>query len=105
MEEKDLIQNDKLKIIELIIEDVTKNKIQMTTNHADTLYLANVLSSLYGEDGRKYLHIMRQQRDGYNDKKIDSIFDYCKRTNKIKYTIKALYSKYLTSKAKHYEQR
>lgn len=33
MEEKDLIQNDKLKIIKLIIEDVTNNKykFQQTT--------------------------------------------------------------------------
>lgn len=39
MEDKDLIQKDKFNIIELIIEDVTKNNIQISKNHNDTLYL------------------------------------------------------------------
>ena len=98
MEEKDLIQNDKLKIIELIIEDITNNKIQMSKNHRDTLYLASVLYSLYGEDGREYIHIMRKQRDGYNEKKINDLFDYCKKNSKNNYSVLALVQKYRKAK-------
>lgn len=98
MEEKDLIQNDKLKIIELIIEDIKNNKIQMSKNHRDTLYLASVLYSLYGEDGRKYLHIMRKQREGYNEKKINDLFDYCKKNSKNHYSVLALVQKYRKAK-------
>ena len=99
MEDKDQIQKDKFNIIELIIEDVTKNKIQMSKNHRDTLYLASVLYSLYGEDGREYLHIMRKQRDGYNEKKINDLFDYCKKNSKNHYSVLALVQKYRKSKA------
>ena len=98
MEEKDLIQNDKLKIIELIIEDIKNNKIQMSKNHRDTLYLASVLYSLYGEDGREYLHIMRKQREGYNEKKINDLFDYCKKNSKNHYSVLALVQKYRKAK-------
>lgn len=98
MEEKDLIKNDKLNIIKLIIDDVTNNKIQMSANHRDTLYLASVLYSLYGEDGREYLHIMRKQRDGYNEKKINDLFDYCKKNSKNHYSVLALVQKYRKAK-------
>ena len=60
-----------------IIETETKeNHLQLTKNHADTLYLANILYSMMGEDGRQYLHVFRQQRKGYDKYKLDDLYNY-----------------------------
>ena len=80
--------------LENIMEDVAKNHIQLSKNHHDTLYLSNVLSSVMGEDGRKYLHIIRQQREGYDQTKTDCLFDYSLEHNTTKYSICALRRKY-----------
>jgi hypothetical protein len=77
-----------------IMEDMTKNHLQLSKNHSDTLYLANVLSSLMGEEGRKYLHIIREQRKGYDPIKTDNLFDYSLANNTTKYSMAALRHKY-----------
>ena len=82
------------KIFELIIEDVQTNHIQLSKNHADTLYIASVLSSIMGESGRKYLHVIRQQRRGYDERKIDDLYDYVQANNTEHYTMGALRHKY-----------
>lgn len=82
------------KILEDIITDVQTNHLQLSKNHADTLYVASVLSSIMGEDGRQYLHIIRKQRSGYDERKIDDVFDYVQANNTEHYTLGALRKKY-----------
>ena len=77
-----------------IMEDVTKNHLQLSKNHSDTLYISNVLSSICGEEGRKYLHIIRQQRGNYDPIKTDNLFDYSLEHNTTKYSMAALRRKY-----------
>lgn len=86
------------KILEDIITDVQSNHIQLSKNHADTLYVASVLSSIMGEDGRQYLHIIRKQRSGYDSRKIDDVFDYVQANNTEHYTLGALIMKYKQAK-------
>lgn len=71
---KPLTEREKQKIKE-IMEDVKKNRLQLTKNHTDTLMLANCLSNILGEEGRQLLHIIRQQRSGYDEYKTDRTFD------------------------------
>lgn len=72
---KPLTESDKQKVNEMI-EDIKKNKIQLTKNHKDTLGLANCLANILGEKGRDLLHIIRSQREGYDENKTDKNFDY-----------------------------
>lgn len=81
-------------IFDSIITDVQSNHIQLSKNHADTLYIARVLSSLMGEDGRQYLHVIRQQRNGYNERKIDDLYDSTLANCTERYTMGALRKKY-----------
>ena len=81
-----------------IMQDVTKNHLQLSKNHSDTLYISNVLSSICGEEGRKYLHIIRQQRGNYDPIKTDSLFDYSLEHNTTKYSMAALRYKYNQAK-------
>lgn len=80
--------------LENIMEEVQQNHLQLSKNHSDTLYLANVLSSLCGEQGRKYLHIIREQRKGYEPIKTDNLYDYSMAHNTTKYSMAALRHKY-----------
>ena len=91
---KNLSNDSVMADLKNIMEDVAKNHIQLSKNHHDTLYLSNVLSSVMGEDGRKYLHIIRQQREGYDQTKTDCLFDYSLEHNTTKYSICALRRKY-----------
>lgn len=59
-----------------IMEDIKKKHLILTKNHTDTLGLANCLSNILGEEGRELLHIIRQQRSGYDEFKTDCNFDY-----------------------------
>ena len=80
--------------LERIMTDVQQNHLQLSKNHSDTLYISNVLSSLCGEQGRKYLHVIRQQRENYDQVKTDCLFDYSLEHNTTKYSICALRRKY-----------
>lgn len=71
---KPLTPREKQKVNE-IIEDIKANKLQLSKNHKDTLGLANCLANIMGEEGRELLHIIRQQRSGYDEFKIDKTFD------------------------------
>ena len=82
------------KIFNAIIEDVQSNHIQLSKNHEDTLYIARVLNSLMGENGRQYLHIIRQQRRGYDAIKIDNLYDSTLANCTTSYTLGALRQKY-----------
>lgn len=82
------------KIFNAIIEDVKENHIQLSKNHEDTLYIARVLNSLMGENGRQYLHIIRQQRRGYDAIKTDNLYDSTLANCTTCYTLGALRQKY-----------
>ena len=71
---KPLTPREKQKVNE-IIEDIKANKLQLSKNHKDTLGLANCLANIMGEEGWELLHIIRQQRSGYDEFKIDKTFD------------------------------
>lgn len=71
---KPLTERERNKI-KKIMEDIKKNKIQLSKNHTDTLGLANCLANIMGEEGRELLHIIRQQRSGYDEFKLDKTFD------------------------------
>lgn len=85
-------------VLNEIIADVQTNHLQLSQNHADTLYLASVISSIMGEDGRQYLHVIRQQRRGYDARKIDDLYDYAAANNTEHYTLGALIMKYKQAK-------
>lgn len=72
---KPLTERDKQKVNEMI-EDIKANKLQLTKNHYDTLAIANCLVNILGEKGRDLLHIIRSQREGYDENKTDKNFDY-----------------------------
>ena len=72
---KPLTLREKQKV-DLMIEDIKQNKIQLSKNHDDTLGLANAIANIWGEDGRELLHLIRSQREGYDEFKTDSKFDY-----------------------------
>jgi virE domain protein len=59
-----------------MVKDIKANKIQLSKNHKDTLGLANAIANIWGENGRELLHIIRQQRSGYDEFKTDCNFDY-----------------------------
>lgn len=69
-----LTEKDKEKV-DLMIEDIKANKIQLSKNHKDTLGLGNAIANIWGENGRELFHLIRSQREGYDDYKTDRTFD------------------------------
>ena len=69
-----LTEKDKQKV-DLMIEDIKANKIQLTKNHTDTLGLGNAIANVWGEEGRGLCHLIRSQREGYDEYKTDKTFD------------------------------
>ena len=64
------------KKVKSMVEDIKKNKIQLSKNHDDTLKIANAIANVWGEEGRSLLHLIRSQRSGYDEFKTDKTFDY-----------------------------
>lgn len=69
-----LTEKDKEKV-DLMIEDIKANKIQLSKNHKDTLGLGNAIANIWGENGRELFHLIRSQREGYDEFKTDRTFD------------------------------
>lgn len=83
-----------------IMEDIKKKHLILTKNHTDTLGLANCLANILGEKGRDLLHIIRSQREGYDEYKTDKTFDdmlYNNEDNE-RYGLGFLISKYKEAK-------
>ena len=91
---KNLSNDSVMADLKNIMEDVQQNHLQLSRSHSDTLYLSNVLSSVMGEEGRKYLHIIRAQRENYDPIKTDCLYDYSMAHNTTKYSMAALRHKY-----------
>lgn len=62
--------------VKSMVEDIKQNKIQLTKNHTDTLMIANCIANVWGENGRELMHIIRQQRSGYDEFKTDENYSY-----------------------------
>lgn len=62
--------------VKSMVEDIKANKLQLTKNHTDTLMIANCIANVWGENGRELIHIIRQQRSGYDEYKTDCNYDY-----------------------------
>ena len=81
---------------EMALKDIEERGLIITKNHQETLDLSNCLASVWGEEGREYLHIIRKQRDGYNDYKVDECYntslDYIEQGHK--YTLGTFYKYY-----------
>lgn len=97
---KKVSDKDKQKIHEAV-EDIKQNKLVLTNNHNDTLLLANCFANTLGEDGRNLLHLIRQQRSGYDSYKTDGNFDYAMEhlEDGEKFGLGLFFSKYNQAKA------
>ena len=71
---KPLTPREKQKVNEMI-EDIKENRLILTKNHTDTLMLANCIANIWGEEGRELIHLIRSQREGYDEYKTDKTFD------------------------------
>ena len=96
---KPLTAREKQKIKEMI-EDVKKNRLQLTKNHTDTLMIANAIANVWGENGRELLHIIRSQRSGYDEFKTDENYNYVldNLEDNERYGLGLLFSKYNQAK-------
>lgn len=72
---KPLTQREYNKVRDMV-EDIKANKLVLSKNHTDTLMIANCIANIWGEEGRELLHIIRSQREGYDEFKTDCNFDY-----------------------------
>ena len=83
-----------------MVEDIKRNKIQVSKNHNDTLKIANAIANIWGEKGRDLLHIIRSQREGYDENKTDCKFDYVLNhlDDKERYGLGFIFSKYKEAK-------
>ena len=90
------------KKVKSMVEDIKQNKIQLSKNHKDTLGLANAIANIWGENGRELLHIIRQQRSGYNEFKTDCNFDYVLNNleDNERYGLRFIFKKYNQSKGR-----
>ena len=62
--------------VKSMVEDIKANKLQLTKNHTDTLLICNVTANIWGEKGRELIHIIRQQRSGYDEYKTDKNYTH-----------------------------
>lgn len=60
---------------EMALKDIEERGLIITHNHRETLDISNCMAGVFGEEGREYLHLIRKQRDGYNEYKINECFD------------------------------
>lgn len=83
-----------------MVKDIKKNHLQLSKNHDDTLGLANAIANIWGEEGRDLLHIIRSQREGYDEYKIDGEFDYAldHLDNGERYGLGLIFTKYKEAK-------
>ena len=86
--------------VKSMVEDIKANKLQLTKNHTDTLMIANCIANVWGENGRELIHIIRQQRSGYDAYKTDSNYDYVldHLDDNEKFNLGFLFSKYNQAK-------
>ncbi|QUB68109.1 AAA family ATPase [Prevotella melaninogenica] len=62
--------------VKSMVEDIKRNKLQLSKSHNDTLKLCNAIANVWGENGRELIHIIRSQRSGYDEYKTDKNYTY-----------------------------
>ena len=62
--------------VKSMVEDIKENRLQLSKNHSDTLLLCNAIANIWGEEGRELIHIIRQQRSGYDEYKTDNNYTH-----------------------------
>lgn len=81
---------------EMALKDIEERGLIITKNHQETLDLSNCLASVWGEEGREYLHTIRKQRKGYDEYKLNECFntslEYIEQGHK--YTLGTFYKYY-----------
>lgn len=62
--------------------------------------MANAIANIWGEDGRELLHIIRSQREGYDEYKTDKNFSHVldHLDDKERYGLGFIFSKYNEAK-------
>lgn len=88
---------DKLRIKEAF-DHIQRTHLIVTTDHSETLKLCNVFYSAFGEVGRDCVHILRMQRSGYSQMKVDNTFDYVVENSNIHYNLGFFFKLYNEAK-------
>lgn len=96
-EVKKITQRDKNKL-RMVFNDIVANNIIVTHCHTDTLTLCNIFYNAFGYDGLSCVHILRQQRKGYDAAKVDDTFDYVANSSYQPYGIALFFTMYNKAK-------
>ena len=94
---KEITQRDKNKL-RMVFDDIIRNNIIVTSCHTDTLTLCNIFYNAFGYDGLKCVHILRQQRKGYDPDKLDNTFEYVANSSYQPYGIALFFDMYQKAK-------
>ena len=92
-----ITQRDKNKL-RMCFDDILANNIIVTTCHNDTLTLCNIFYNAFGYDGLNCVHILRQQRKGYDPIKLDNTFDYVAKSDYQPFGIALFFTMYNKAK-------
>ena len=95
--DRPITQRDKNKL-RIVFNDIIANNIIVTTCHNDTLTLCNIFYNAFGYDGLNCVHILRQQRKGYDPAKLDNTFDYVANSDFQPYGIALFFTMYNNAK-------
>lgn len=92
-----ITQKDKDKL-RMVFNDIIANNIIVTKCHNDTLTLCNIFYNAFGYDGLSCVHILRQQRKGYDPIKLDNTFDYVAKSDYQPFGIALFFTMYNNAK-------
>ena len=95
--DRPITQRDRNKL-RMVFDDIMRNNIIVTRCHTDTLTLCNIFYNAFGDDGLQCVHILRQQRSGYDPDKLDNTFDYVANSSYQPYGIALFFSMYQQAK-------
>ena len=96
-EKEEITQRDKNKL-RMVFNDIIANNIIVTSCHTDTLTLCNIFYNAFGYDGLQCVHILRQQRKGYDPYKLNDTFDYVANSDYQPYGIALFFDMYKKAK-------
>ncbi len=68
---KDLTERDIKRFLEAMRE-IENNHLQITKTHEESRSIGRAIANVFGEDGRKYYHIIRAQKPNYDKEKSDN---------------------------------
>jgi len=68
--------------VEKLINVLTTNSLDITSNYEDWIKIAGALNSEFGENGRGYFHTISKYHENYTFEKADKKYDSCSKMNK-----------------------